>query len=638
MAAFVPTPEQQAILGHDLDSHARVLAGPGTGKSATLVALVDQLMAGRPAPRLKLLTFTRAATGELAKKVSEHPAAAAERPSTIHSFAISVLLRNPGSGDFPQPLRIADDWEDRRIVRPTLARRINVRVTRLENLIREMAANWESLRREENPQVDPEERARFLGAWNEHRQVYGYTLLAELPYALRNALNDHPDLDGINYDLLIVDEYQDLNACDLEVLRLIAQRGCSIIGAGDDDQSIYSFRRADPEGIRRFLDDYPGAGDYLLSVTQRCGRRIMEWATHVVEGDPDRPGDKPRLRSADGSPPGEVGLLAFPGEASEAAGIARIIRELIEVGNIPASEILVLLRGDHNGVFSRPIKERLEELSIPFSDPGIVERMLGEVGNRRMLAVLRLLVNRHDSLAWASLLQLTNGIGNTFLDYVYERAGAHRIQLGRALLDAYGEAFPDGPAVSSGRARVLIESVLGWLDAHGLPDENPGGGWGDWIIATAGDEVLPAPSEDLATLLRALDELVETDQELGRYLGQIGPLGRDRALAESPGVRIMTMGGAKGLTVQATIIAGLEDGIIPRPDCDLGEERRLLYVGMTRAKYFLYGTWARQRRGPTARSGAPRVAMRRQPSHFLTGGSVWSEDGEAYIRGRWVRP
>jgi DNA helicase-2/ATP-dependent DNA helicase PcrA len=132
MAAFVPTPEQAAILGHAANRHARVLAGPGTGKSATLVALVTQLLAGNPAPRMKLLTFTRAATGELAKKVSEHPAAAAERPSTIHSFAISILLRNPGVGNFPEPLRIADNWEDQNIVRRSLARRAGVQVRRLD--------------------------------------------------------------------------------------------------------------------------------------------------------------------------------------------------------------------------------------------------------------------------------------------------------------------------------------------------------------------------------------------------------------------------------------------------------------------------------------------------------------------------
>jgi superfamily I DNA/RNA helicase len=86
------------------------------------VALVDRLVLGDPAPRVRLLTFTRAATGELAKKVSAHPVAAAERPSTIHSFAISTLLRNPGAGDFPEPLRIADSWEYKNIVRVTLAR------------------------------------------------------------------------------------------------------------------------------------------------------------------------------------------------------------------------------------------------------------------------------------------------------------------------------------------------------------------------------------------------------------------------------------------------------------------------------------------------------------------------------------
>ena len=216
---YIPTDEQQAILAHNPEQHARVLAGPGTGKSATLVALVDNLLAGNPAPRIKLLTFTRAATAELAKKVSDHPAAAAERPSTIHSFYLSSL-RNPGTGDFPQPLRIADKWEEKKIVRPTLARRVDVRVTRLDNFIREMAANWEFLQPRQNPRVDPTERARFVGAWNEHRQVYGYTSLACCPMHFARHSTIMPHLLGADYDFLIVDEYQDLNACDLESIAL----------------------------------------------------------------------------------------------------------------------------------------------------------------------------------------------------------------------------------------------------------------------------------------------------------------------------------------------------------------------------------------------------------------------------------
>lgn len=635
MPDFVPTTEQEAILGHVPNRHARILAGPGTGKSATLVALVNQLLSDNPAPQIKLLTFTRAATAELAKKVAAHPAAAAQRPSTIHSFAISVLLRNPGTGDFPQPLRIADNRENKNIVFPSLARRARVRATRLDRLIREMAANWESLRPEEDSRVDPAERARFLGAWNEHRQIYGYTLLAELPYALRNALHDHPDLQGVDYNLLVVDEYQDLNACDLELLRLIAERGCSIIGAGDDDQSIYSFRRAAPEGIRRFSQDYPDADDYPLSVTQRCGSEIIEWASYVIEGDPDRPLGRPRLRSADGSPAGEVGLLAFAGESSEAAGIAEIIDKLVHNEHIPPEEILVLLRADHHGIFSNPIKEHLADLGITCSDPDVVERMVGESGNRRMLEVFRLLVYRRDSLAWAALLHLTRGIGERFFSYIYERARIGRIQFGQALLEVYEQGFPGGPATASNKALELIESVFGWLDGHVAPENTPEGGWGGWIVGTGGGDVVPRPSDELAALLEDLDQLAEPNQGFDRYLNQIGPLGKDRALAESAGVRIMTMGGAKGLTVRATIIGALEEGIVPRPEADLGEERRLLYVGMTRARQLLYGTWARRRRGPTARAGAPRVITARRHSSFLDGGPVESEDGSNYISRRW---
>src|SRR3989304_6396158 len=98
MAPFIPTLQQQSILAHSLDCHARVLRGPGTGKSATLVALIDQMLPGTDPPRIRLLTFTRAATGELAKKVSAHPATVAERSSSIHSFPITVIVRYTGSG------------------------------------------------------------------------------------------------------------------------------------------------------------------------------------------------------------------------------------------------------------------------------------------------------------------------------------------------------------------------------------------------------------------------------------------------------------------------------------------------------------------------------------------------------------
>jgi DNA helicase-2/ATP-dependent DNA helicase PcrA len=633
MAEFRPTQEQQRILDHEVTRHARVLAGPGTGKSATIVALIEGVLSRQPPPRLRLLTFTRAATGELAKKASEHPAAAAERPSTVHSFAISLLVRNPGAANLPAPLRIADPWEYDRIVRPTLAQRVGIRVKDLEKLVREMSANWESLEEHQDPNISPELRARFMGAWNEHRRIYGYTLLQELPYGLRNALRDHADLEGVDYRLMVVDEYQDLNACDLDVIKRIADRGCTVIAAGDDDQSIYGFRKAAPEGIRRFVDEYARAADYTLSITQRCGARIIDWVNYVIEGDPDRP-PKPRLAPAEGSPAGDVALLAFDTNEAEAQGIAALVDKLVNVEGLAPREILILLRSDHNGSFSNPIKQRLEGLRIPYTDPDAIDAILEDPGNRRLIACFRLLVNGDDSLAWATLLELEPGVGNRFVETIYTRVREANIQFGPALLAAYAEDFPNAPRAGANRVKARVRSVLEWIDATAeLPDDETA--WGEWIVSRAGNGPVPPPSNEMRDLLVALDGFAETYEGLGRFLGQIVPLGKDLQANTSAGVRIMTMTGAKGLTVEATIIGGLEEGLIPRPNANAQEERRLLYVAMTRAKKFLFGTWARSRTGPTARAGNPRVQERRTHSHFLEGGPVATEDGYRYIARKW---
>ena len=117
----------------------------------------------------------------------------------------------------------------------------------------------------------------FLGAWREHRDMYGYVLRAELVYQLKRALEQYDDfvLDGPP-SYALIDEYQDLNRCDLTVVNAIQGRGAEIYVAGDDDQSIYGFRRADPEGIRRFSDDYPDAQDLCLEVCKRCDQEILD--------------------------------------------------------------------------------------------------------------------------------------------------------------------------------------------------------------------------------------------------------------------------------------------------------------------------------------------------------------------------
>lgn len=632
---FDPTPEQRTILQHDPCRHARILAGPGTGKSTTLVALVHKLRGEDESLRMKVLTFTRATTAELAHKI-EAESVEAERPSTIHSFAISVLLQNPGTGGFLEPLRIVDTWEMKNIVEPTLAKRVGVRVRLLRKLVIEMASNWQSLTTNLDTEISADARRRFRATWPEHRQVVGYTLLQELPYALWRALNDHDHLEGINYDLLLVDEYQDLNACDLGVLRLLSEKGrCAIIGTGDDDQSIYSWRKAAPEGIRRFLEDYEGAQDYTLSVTLRCGRSIIEWANHIIQADPDRPDERTTLSCREDAPQGEVGLLSFPGERSEARGVAQIVKGLIDREGLEPADILVLMRTDHNRTFSGPLRHAIEERGISCSDPNEVQALLNDPDNRALLAVFRLLADRNDSLAWTSLLKLTDGIGDRFFDYIYARASARSSSFATELLAASREDFADAPKAAANRAKDLIANVAAWLDSLGVPDEKPSEGWGTWIIENSGGSVAPSPTEDMQELLHEIDDLCQTNEKLSRFLALIEPLGKDLGLARSEGVRLMTMCGSKGLTVRAAILVGVEDGLVPRPREDLSEERRILYVAMTRAREYLFCTWAGRRRGPTARAGHPSMHGRRH-SHFLDGGPVRSQDGVAFVSERFV--
>ena len=633
---FELTQEQRTILQHDPCRHARILAGPGTGKSTTLVALVHKLRGEDESLRMKVLTFTRATTAELAHKIDAE-SVETERPSTIHSFAISVLLQNPGAGGFPEPLRIVDTWEMKNIVEPTLAKRAGVQVRPLRKLVIEMASNWESLTINVEPEISGRARTGFHAAWPEHRQVLGYTLLQELPYALLRALNDHDCLEGIDYDLLLVDEYQDLNACDLDVVRLLSQKGsCAIIATGDDDQSIYSWRKAAPEGIRRFLDDYEGAQDYTLSVTLRCGRSIIEWANYVIQADPGRPRGRVVISCRENAPQGQVALLRFRGERSEATGVAQIVKGLIDREGLKPADILVLMRTDHNITFSLPLRRAIGELGVSCSDPNEVLELLNDPHNRRLLEVFRLLVDRNDSLAWASVLKLADGIGGKFFDYIYERAKARRTSFAAELLAAFRVDFPDAPRDPASRAKNLITNVIAWLDSRAIPDDKPQGGWGTWMIENSGSSQAPSSTEGLRQLLHAIDDLSQTNEKLPRFLALIEPRGKDLSLARSEGVRLMTMCGSKGLTVRVVIIVGVEEGLVPRPGEDLGEERRILYVAMTRATEYVFCTWAGRRRGPTARAGHPSMQDRRH-SRFLDRGPVRSQDGMAFVNQRFGR-
>ena len=184
--------EQKSAASH-IGSHARLLAGPGTGKTLTLTRHIYFLIIEHniSPKRILALTFTRAAAQELHHRVSaDLDNDQVPRISTLHSFALRQLLKNSMIiTALPQPLRIADDWEERNIMLEDLKALLGLtRIDEARNLLNDLSADWQSLTSDKHDWEKRFPNPAFLGAWREHRQMYGYTLRTELVYQLKQAL------------------------------------------------------------------------------------------------------------------------------------------------------------------------------------------------------------------------------------------------------------------------------------------------------------------------------------------------------------------------------------------------------------------------------------------------------------------
>jgi len=311
--------EQTTVAGRNR-GHAVLLAGPGTGKTFVLVRRVEYLVeaGGVPPRQISALTFTRAAAAEMRNRLLDRLGERGDevRVSTLHSFALRELLRQ-GAAGLPLPVRVVGDWEERWIVVEELASLLGRRVKSVQDAITRLADDWDTLAADgagwEQGFADPQ----FLGAWREHREIYGYTLRSELVYQLLCELRANPRFSPIPpATVMLVDEYQDLNLCDLTTIRTLSERSdAEVFAAGDDDQSIYSFRHAHPIGIRRFTEDYDGASNPILRECLRCGEQIVQLANWLIAQEVGR---VPKELISVTEWPAEVHLIRFANQDEEA--------------------------------------------------------------------------------------------------------------------------------------------------------------------------------------------------------------------------------------------------------------------------------------------------------------------------------
>jgi DNA helicase-2/ATP-dependent DNA helicase PcrA len=628
------SPEQRRYTSHGARI-LRLVAGPGTGKTRVLTRRVAYLIeegVAEPSEVLAL-TFSRAAARELrlrleallGERVGERPAV-----YTLHGFALRQLLRHGGAPTLPHPIRIADDYDERWVIEEELSELAGLSVRQVRQEFRHLASDWETLKADADEWERRHPNPRFLGAWRRHRELYGYTLRGELVYALKKALDEDPHLElERDFSHILTDEYQDLNRCEIAVVeRLVGDRRRLFV-AGDDDQSIYGFRNAFPLGLREFVELYPEAEEGELEECHRCARDILALGLSVAEQDISR--IPKALRPLDDAEAGQVEAFGFANQEHEAQGIARICRQLIDEAELRPGDILILLRSDPQGVYSGPIIDALAEDEIDAELPADPFALLDSPRPRQLVCLLRLLRDRGDGLAWRELLKLRpNRVGDGALMAVYRLSDERGMRYDRVL-----QAIAEAPEIldHSGRRRVAddVRRISGILDELGDVLDEPAND----ALESALD-ALDYPDEEREEVTQLLRSLLVREEDEEATLGDLeaalhssrGAMDEVERAGDPDRVQLMTMHSAKGLTAEAVIVAACEDELIPgetRDRRELDDQRRLLYVSLTRARRYLFVTFARRRPG--------------RQSHLLQApvGRTYTRFLRDYLRPRVVR-
>lgn len=568
------------------DSPLRVRAGPGTGKTFTLIRRIARLLQNGTAPcQILVSTFTRTAAGDLKRELEslDVPGAAAVRATTVHALCFSILARNEVldvTDRVPRPLL---EYEKRFLLQDLHDGEFgNIHARRRR--LKAFEAAWARLQSEQPgwPQDPVDQRFhRQLLDWLSFHQCM---LIGELvPEALRYLRNNPASPERTTFSHILVDEYQDLNAAEQEFIQFIAENARLTI-IGDEDQSIYSFKYAHPEGIADFHDRHPNTTDETLDLCRRCPTNIVEMANSLIANNRRRTNRALIARPENGA--GEVHIVQWQSMEREAGGLAEFIGGLVRSGRVEPGRVLVLAPRRQ---FGYGVRDALNARGVQAHSFFQEEALDGDPTNlatsrvQQAFTLLTLAANPEDSVA----LRCWCGFGSASLRRgAWERIKAlctgNDISLRTALdgIDAGRLAIPHGRNIAA-RLRELsghmqrLASLRGeaLLDAL-FPDNDAD--FAQIRIMAAGLD----PDADAAQLLDRLRTSI-TQPEL--------PTDVDY-------VRVMSLHKSKGLTADLVVVMGCVEGLVPaiprdatqaERDVALEEQRRLFYVSITRARQIL---------------------------------------------------
>jgi DNA helicase II / ATP-dependent DNA helicase PcrA len=606
-----------------------ILAGAGSGKTKTLTHRIAYILASRKATPFNILavTFTNKAAGEMRSRVAKLLGQAAENRGfmpymgTFHSICVRILRQDGEHVGIPRNFVIWDEG-DRQAAIKQASRQAGVDEKSFPpRLVSSLISGAK------NEMVSPEEynsNAEYSPATRAAAQVYPiYEAMLKDASAL-----DFDDLIGkavglissqepvrakwqAQFKYVMIDEYQDTNAAQYKLVKLLTGPHQNIAVVGDDWQSIYSWRGADFRNILNFEKDYPDCIVIKLEQNYRSTKNILEAAHNVISQNSLRSEKKLWTAAGAGSP---IQVLQVTSERAEAETILRRVRAAVDVRARGYKDFAILYRTNAQ---SRAIEEVFVHYGIPYRIVGGV-RFYDRKEVKDVMAYLRLIYQPEDVVSFERIVNVpTRGIGGKSLEVFHNWRINNNLGLEKGLAKA-AQCLEVTPKARAGFAELsdiiasfgaqteeltpasLLDSLLRRLNyLNFLQDGTPQG---------------EARIENVKELLSVANEY--QDAGLASFLEEVALISDlDSADMGSDAIILMTLHSAKGLEFPAVFITGLEESVLPHSralyePAEMEEERRLMYVGMTRAREELYLTYATERNLYGGRQHNP-------PSRFL---------------------
>ncbi|MBV8517276.1 MAG: UvrD-helicase domain-containing protein [Acidobacteria bacterium] len=602
-------PQQREAVTHG-SGPLLVLAGAGSGKTRVITYRIAYLIGERGVRPSNILavTFTNKAANEMLQRVDHLvPATGGGRPvvGTFHSTSLRVLRRYADRLGFTKSFAIYDTSDQLTLIRRCM-RELNVNdeafpprsvLTRISNAKNELIGPVEY----EKTNLDffgarvseiyrlYQKKLREFDAMDFDDLIGNYVQLLEKNDDVRGELHER-------FPHLLIDEYQDTNRAQYVLVKLLAGKEGNIMAVGDEDQSIYRFRGADINNILNFEQDFPGAKIIKLEQNYRSTGNILDAATGVVSNNVARKGKRLFTTGGSGDP---VRVVTTSNEREEAQFVLEKISAL--KSKYKLSDFAILFRTNAQ---SRPFEEELLRANIPYTVVGGV-KFYERAEIKDVLSFVRVTVRPHDTPSVERVINVpSRGIGDTTVNTLTEVAAQRNATLW-TVIEGDLSFLPSRAAKAVREFREIVHD-LQRASTNPIPD------FIDYVLLRTGYRRMLQESRDLQdeSRLENVDELLNSAREyyeqnpqsaLTDYLDSLTLMSDLDRYESQKGVTLMTLHSAKGLEFKTVFLAGMEEGILPHSQSleqndELEEERRLCYVGMTRARELLFCLHAHERR------------------------------------------